>query len=78
MMETMELLDGSIEIIGSARDFADLIERKLGIEARRWFENFANDQEFDTDSSKDLIASILVQLDDVKKDLENLGGLTWL
>lgn len=77
-METLQLLDGSVEVVGTERDFADLLERKLGIEVRMLFEKFVDNQEFDTDSSKDLIASILVQLDDVKKDLENLGGLTWI
>ena len=77
-MDVLKLSDGTTEIIGSEKDFADMLDCKLGVEARRWFENFVEiNIEFDNDSYKDLITNILLQLEDVKDDLNILEGLLW-
>lgn len=64
-MDTMELLDGSIEIIGSEEDFSDLIDRKLGADAKRWFDNFVDDYK----ASLAYILSLEVQIEDARNDI---------
>jgi hypothetical protein len=38
-MDVLKLSDGSTEIVGSIEDFSDLLDKKLGVDARDWFDD---------------------------------------
>lgn len=37
-MDILKLSDGTTEIVKDERDFSDLLDRKLGMEVRDWFD----------------------------------------
>lgn len=43
-MDLIMLNDGSLEVVADMRDFLDLIDRHLGLEARRWLEDVIDDE----------------------------------
>lgn len=70
-MDTIKLLDGSIEIIDSSRDFSDLIDRKLGADARRWFDDFVEDYK----ATLEYVSSLELQIEDARSDYD--GAESW-
>ena len=38
-MDVLQLSDGSVEIISCENDFSELLDRKLGLDAKRWFDS---------------------------------------
>ena len=42
-MDILKLSDGTTEIVKDTRDFSDLLDRKLGVEVRDWFDALVKD-----------------------------------
>jgi len=81
-MDVLKLTDGSIEIISDLEDFYDLVDRHLGLEARRWLEDrltdseeawaYVDDLEKTISGTKDHYKDVLKS---IRKHSENLGKL---
>ena len=41
-MDVLKLSDGTVEMVDTIEDFSDLLDRKLGMEVRNWFDDFVN------------------------------------
>ncbi|WP_298031043.1 hypothetical protein [uncultured Dysosmobacter sp.] len=81
-MDLIKLNDGSLEIVADMRDFIDLIDRHLGIEARHWLEEaideeltnnlYAEELEREIDDLKEYHRSVMKN---IRKHGEKLGKL---
>ena len=49
MADVIQLSDGSIHTIFDGRDALDLIDRRMGMEMRRWIEDWMSEGEGDAD-----------------------------
>ena len=81
-MDLIMLNDGSLEYVADMRDFLDLIDRHLGLEARRWLEDVIDDElqnslyaeelEKEIDGLRDYHRSVIKE---IRQHDEKLGNL---
>ena len=53
-MEMISMNDGTIEYVSDLRDFEELVERYMGLDARRWLDGFLTDALEDSGYSGEL------------------------
>ena len=61
MADVIQLLDGSVHTLFDERDALDLIDSCMGMEMRRWFENWMSEGDDDA-----------AYIDDLEKEAEGL------
>lgn len=54
MADVIQLLDGSVHTLFDERDALDLIDSRMGMEMRRWFENWMSEGDDDAAYIEDL------------------------
>ena len=66
-MKMLYLSDGSSVVISSLRDFSDLIDEKLGMDARMYFDNVVDDYM----CAQECIGNLYDEVQDMRRELRD-------
>ena len=66
MADVLSLKDGRVETVFAFRDFADLVECFMGYEARRYLEQWIDDNQSDTNAMDKEITELRSDLDELR------------